>query len=436
MVTARGPARARRGREMAELEVLTGDPAVLLDGERIAWVGPRREAPAAARDAAEVEVRGVLFPGFVDAHTHAVFGAPRLADHERRALGATYQEIAAAGGGILETVGDLRARGEDELYRLARARLDAVLAHGTTTIEVKSGYGLTPADELKTLRAIRRLAADGAPRVVATFLGAHEVPPEYRGRRDAYVRLVCDEMLPAVAREGLARFCDVFCEPGVFTPADARRVLEAAARLGLGAKLHADELEGSGGAELAAALGAVSADHLAAVSAAGIEALAGSPSVAVLLPATMSFLGRPGRAPGRRLIDAGAAVAVATDLNPGSSPTISLPFVMSLAVSQLGLRHAEAVVAATVNGAAALGLAGEGGQIAAGMRADLVALDVADWREAAYWVGANLVTAVWTGGSACPHLGRPVSLGLNVLEARKGERPRQDSRSEGSQERD
>ena len=216
-------------------------------------------------------------------------------------------------------------------------------------------------------------------------------------------------MIPVVARQGLARCCDVFCEPGVFSPAESRTILTAAKTHGLAVKLHADELDGSGGAELAVELGALSADHLAGVSDAGVHALAGSQTVAVLLPATLMFLGKRHQAPARRLIEAGAAVALATDFNPGTSPTLSLPFVMTLGVSQLGLRHAEAVTAVTVNAAAALGLAGERGQIAAGFVADLVVAAVNDWREVAYWVGANLVSAVWTAGSACPPLTARIS---------------------------
>ncbi|HET8714109.1 MAG TPA: imidazolonepropionase [Gemmatimonadales bacterium] len=385
---------------MATLEILR-DAAVLIDGERIAWVGPRRDAPPADH---VTEVSGVIFPGFIDAHTHAVFGAPRLDDHERRALGVDYKAIAAAGGGILQSVRDVRERSETELESLTRARLRVLLAHGATTIEVKSGYGLELEAELKQLRVIRKLAAELPATLMPTFLGAHEVPPEYRGKRDEYVRLLCEEMIPTVAREKLAAACDIFCEPGVFTTAESRRVLIAAARHGLKVKLHADELEGSGGAELAAELGAISADHLAAISDAGIKALAASETVAVLLPATMVFLGKRGQAPARRLIDAGAAVALASDFNPGTSPTPSLPLVMTLGVSQLGLRHAEVVTAVTINAAAALGLAHERGQIAPGYVADLVVAAVGDWREVAYWMGGEVVSSVWTAGSACPAL--------------------------------
>ena len=392
---------------MADLEVLE-DAAVLIAGNRIAWVGPRADAE---RDASVrvVEVQGVVFPGFIDCHTHAVFGAPRLDDHERRALGVDYKAIAAAGGGILQSVRDVRARAEADLEALTRSRLAVLLAQGATTIEVKSGYGLELEAELKQLRVIKLVAGDIPATLLPTFLGAHEVPPEYRSNRAAYVQLLCDEMIPVVARQGLARCCDVFCEPGVFSPAESRTILAAAKTHGLAVKLHADELDGSGGAELAVELGALSADHLAGVSDAGVHALAGSQTVAVLLPATLMFLGKRHQAPARRLIEAGAAVALATDFNPGTSPTLSLPFVMTLGVSQLGLRHAEAVTAVTVNAAAALGLAGERGQIAAGFVADLVVAAVNDWREVAYWVGANLVSAVWTAGSACPPLTARIS---------------------------
>ncbi|HET7296965.1 MAG TPA: imidazolonepropionase [Gemmatimonadales bacterium] len=387
---------------------------MLLDAGRIQAVGSYADLRNVHAGAVVEEVGGVLFPGWIDCHTHAVFGAPRLDDHERRALGEDYRTIAARGGGILQSVRDVRARSESDLAALTRARVRTLLAHGSTTIEVKSGYGLDPATELKQLRVIRDIGAAERAALVPTFLGAHEVPPEYRSARGAYVRLVCDEMIPAVARERLAVACDVFCEPGVFDVAEARAILGAAQRHGLAVKLHADELEGSGGAELAVALGALSADHLAGISEAGIRALGGSDTVAVLLPATMVFLGRRHQAPARRLVEAGAAIALASDFNPGSSPTVGLPLVMALGVSQLGLRHAEVVQAVTVNAAAALGLAGDRGQLAPGFRADVVACAVSDWREVAYWMGENLVTAVWTGGSACPLSPAPVSLGLHV----------------------
>ena len=406
VVTCRGPARARRGGEMADLDVIDGGGVVMADDGTIAAVGPEPELRRAFPGATVEEVEGVLFPGFVDCHTHAVFGAARLADHERRARGVGYKEIAAAGGGILASVRDVRERGSDELKALMGGRLERLLAAGTTTVEVKSGYGLSLDAELKQLDVIRSLGS-GRPTLVPTFLGAHEVPPDYRDDPDGYVELVVNEMLPEVERRGLARFCDVFCEPGVFTPAQSRVILSAARRHGLALKLHADELDGSGGAELAVELGAVSADHLAAISPRGIEALGRAPAtLAVLLPGTMLFLGRSARAPARQLIDAGAAVALATDFNPGSSPGMSLPLMAMMGVSQLGMLPAEAVTAITVNAAASIGEASRRGQLAPGFAADVVLVALADWRELPYWYGANLVSRVWIAGAAChPRLG-------------------------------
>lgn len=392
---------------MASLEVVDDGAVWIGDDGRVAAVGPYAHLKRDAEGAEVVNVEGVIFPGFVDAHTHAVFGAPRLEDHARRARGMDYKAIAAEGGGINSSVRDLRNRDTAVLKDLTERRLSHLLALGTTTVEVKSGYGLTTPDELRTLDVIGTLGP--APSVVPTFLGAHEVPPEYRGDRDAYLHLLTDEMLPAVERQGIARFCDVFCEPGVFSVEESRRVLLSAKERGLGLKLHADELDGSGGAELAAEVGAVSADHLARVSEAGIASLAGAGTVAVLLPGTMLFLGKPEQAPARRLVDAGCAVALATDFNPGSSPGMSLPLMGMLGVSQMGLSPEEAVVAITVNGSAAVGEAGTRGQLAPGFRADLTLVAIRDWRELVYWYGANLVTEVWVGGSPCHPRRRPVN---------------------------
>jgi imidazolonepropionase len=339
--------------------------------------------------------------GLIDPHTHALFGRPRLEDHARRARGDDYKAIAAAGGGILSSVEDFRARSEDNLVALALPRLAMMGALGTTVVEVKSGYGLATEPELRALRAIARLKREVPLHLVATFLGAHEVPPEYRSRRDAYVRLVIEEMLPAVAREGLATFCDVFCEPGVFSVEESAAILQAAAALGLLLKLHADELDPSGGAELAARLGAVSADHLGAISSAGIEALAASDTAAVLLPGTLLFLGKTHQAPARALLDAGAIVALATDFNPGSSPSASLPLMMALAVSQARFQPEEAFVAATVNAAHALSLVGGRGRIKEGSPADLVVWNCRDVRELAYWYGIPLAWRVYASGRPC-----------------------------------
>ena len=390
VVTCAGPGRARRGREMADAGVVDG-AAVAVVGEHVAGVGPAAELEREFADAERVDCAGgVLTPGFVDSHTHAIFGRARYEEQEMRAAGLPYMEIARRGGGIHSSVRDLRGRTEEELFALALPRLRRLASYGTTTVEVKSGYGLTVEDELKTLRVIRRLADALPMRLVPTWLGAHEIPLEFRGTprgREEYVQVLLAEMLPRVAREGLAAFADVFCEPGVYTVDETRRVLGAARAAGLGVKLHADELEGSGGAELAAELGAASADHLGAVSPAGIAALAASGTVATLLPGTMLFLGKTRQAPARALVDSGAAVALASDFNPGTSPTVNFPLILTLGVSQLRLSVAEALVAGTVNGAAALSIADRVGQLAPGFSADLALFDVDDVRELPYWSG-------------------------------------------------
>jgi len=412
VVTCAGPARARRGREMSDAGVRE-HTAVLVGGGEIVALGDERELIAGHRDATIVDCRGgVLTPGFVDSHTHAIFGRPRYDEQELRAAGVGYMEIARRGGGIYASVRDLRTRSEDDLVALAIPRLQRLASTGVTTIEVKSGYGLTLDDELKALRAIRRLAAELPLRLVPTFLGAHEIPLEHRetaARREEYIRLLTDEMIPRVAADELARFADVFCEPGVYSVAESRRILEAARAHGLLLKLHADELEVSGGAELAAEIGATSADHLAAISERGVAALAGSGTVATLLPATMVFLGRTRQAPARALIDGGAAIALATDFNPGTSPTLNFPLLLTLGVSQLHLSTSEALIAATVNGAAALALAGKTGQVAPGYSADLALHAVEDARELPYWFGDHRCAGSWVRGKACHPYDLPVS---------------------------
>jgi imidazolonepropionase len=408
IVTCAGPPRARRGREMNDAAIVTG-AAVAVEGDRIAAVGPLGELERSYRDATRIDCGGrVLAPGFVDSHTHAIFGKPRFEEQELRASGHDYMEIARRGGGIHSSVRDLRGRSEDELFVMALPRLRRLAAYGVTTVEVKSGYGLTPEDELKSLRVIRRLADTLPMRLVPTWLGAHEIPHEFRNRskgRSEYVDLLVSSMLPGVVSEGLARFADVFCEPGVFTIDETRTILTAARTAGLGLKLHADELRPSGGAELAAEIGATSADHLAAISESGIRVLAESTTVATLLPGTMLFLGKEKQAPARALIDAGAAVALATDFNPGTSPTTNFPLIMTLGVSQLRMTVAEAFIAATVNGAAALSLADHVGQVAPGYSADLALFDVADARELPYWYGDQRCVASWARGRVChPHI--------------------------------
>ncbi|MBA2245354.1 MAG: imidazolonepropionase [Gemmatimonadetes bacterium] len=397
VATCTGPPRATEGEDPAG--VLEG-AAVAVEGGRIAALGPAAELRARYPGAAEVECRGgVLTPGLVDSHTHAVFGRWRADEYVLRSQGVPYMEIARRGGGIHASVRDLRARSEDELVELSLPRLREMLQQGTTTAEVKSGYGLRTEDELKMLRAIRRLGELQPITLVPTFLGAHELPEEYRERRGAYLELLTEEMIPAVAAGGLARFCDVFMEPGVFTREESERILRAGLEHGLRPKLHADELEGSGGAELAAEVGAASADHLGDISEAGIRALAASATVATLLPATLFFLGKKRYAPARALLDAGATVALATDFNPGSSPTSSLSFVLSAACSQMGMAPAEALRAATAGGAAALELEDGTGTLRPGAPADLALWRAGAVEEIPYRLAAPLCTAVWKGGA-------------------------------------
>jgi imidazolonepropionase len=404
VVTCAGPARARRGAEMREIDVRT-DTAVAVHDDRIVAVGPRDPLEREHRDAQRIDCSGmILTPGLVDSHTHAVFGRPRHEEHELRASGVGYMEIARRGGGIHASVRDVAARTEDDLLALTRRRLATLAAHGTTTVEVKSGYGLTTDAELKLLRVANALAAELPIRIVPTWLGAHEIPAPARATASAradWMRMLREEMLPAVASARLATFADVFCEPGVYTLDETRDLLTAARSAGLQLKLHADELEPGGGAELGAALGAVSVDHLAAISDAGIAALAAAPTVATLLPGTMLFLGRQSNAPARRLIEAGAAVALASDFNPGSSPTVNFPLIMTLGVSQLHLSVAEVVVATTVNGAAALGLADRIGQLAPGFSADIALFEADDIRELPYWYGDRRCRGTWVRGKPC-----------------------------------
>jgi len=413
VVTCAGPPRARKGKEMRDAGILK-NTAVAVSNGRIAMIGSASDLRHAYSDAEVIDCRGgVLTPGLVDSHTHAVFGKPRFEEHELRAEGADYMEIAKRGGGIHASVRDFRERSEEDLYSLAVPRVQELASYGTTTLEIKSGYGLTIDDELKALRVIGRLAERQQMRIVPTWLGAHEIPHEYRTsveRRDEFIDLLINEMLPKVVEQGIARFADAFCEPGVFTIEETRRILEAARKAGLGIKLHADELKPCGGAELAASLNAASADHLAAISPSGIEALARSDTVATLLPGTMLFLGKAKQAPARALIDAGAAVALATDFNPGTSPTVNFPLMLTLGVSQLRMSLGESLIAATVNGAAALELAGEVGQIAPGFAADLALFAIGDVRELPYWYGARLCVGSWKAGAPC----HPYETGSNL----------------------
>jgi len=392
----------RRGPEQGKVLRLRGAEVVCKDSQ-IEFAGSPEERVRLFGDLPDAERLdgrgGTLIPGFVDPHTHLPWAGTREEEFMARLAGTTYQEIAAKGGGILSTVASTRRASEEELAANVLRRMDHMLACGTTTAEAKSGYGLNLGDELKQLRAIRRAAAEHPVDLVPTLLAAHEIPPEFRGPdRERYVDLICDEIVPATAEAGLARFCDVFCEHGVFSAEESRRVLEAGVRHGLAPRLHADEFADSGGAELAAQLGALSADHLMAVSDAGIDALAGSGVTAVLLPGTSFFLMKKVYAPARRLVQAGVPVALATDCNPGSSHTESMPMIVVLAVIQLGLTIEEALTAATLNAACSLGLGTEIGSIETGKRADLVLLDAPNLLHLAYHYGINPVAAVVKGG--------------------------------------
>lgn len=363
-------------------------------------------------DAIVLDARGgVVSPGLIDPHTHLLFAGWRSAEFAERIAGRSYLEILEAGGGILETVARFRATPDHDLEAWGRASLDRMLENGTTTVEAKTGYGLTARDELRALRLSAGLERTHPITVISTFLGAHAVPPEYRGRRGGardYLDQVCLPLLPEIARSGLARFCDVFCESGVFGVDDARRLLQEARRVGLGAKLHADEIEPVGGAELAAEVGAVSADHLVRASEAGLRAMAGAGVTAVLLPATTFTLGGRDYAPGRRMLELGLEVALATDFNPGTSPVESLPVVMGIACRTMRLTPAEAFRGVTVAAARAVGLAGRAGQIRVGAPADLVVFRARDYREVPYRLGVNLVDAVVKSGTVVVRDGRRI----------------------------
>ncbi len=397
VVTLSGPARPRKRAELRDLRVVERG-AVLVDAGLIREVGPSDELLARHRDSARVlDLSGkVLLPGFVDPHTHLVFAGSRHEELDWKIEGLSYQAIAARGGGLMNTVRKTREASAEALFDSARRRLDALLHHGTTTVEAKSGYGLSPDAELKILDVIVSLDARHAVDLVPTFLGAHAVPSEYAGQREKYLDLIIREALPAVAAQGAARFCDIWIDTGYFTADDARRLFAAARDRGLAPKVHADELEESGGAEAAAEVHAVSADHLIHASRAGIEALADAGTIAVLLPAT-SFSSRIPYANARAIIEAGVPPALGTDLNPNSW-TESMQFVIALACHHMGVYPAEAIAMATVNAAYAVGRGGEVGTIEPGKRADLIVLDAESHRHLGYRTSGNLVEKVFKDG--------------------------------------
>jgi imidazolonepropionase len=372
--------------------------ALVWDGDTIVWVGARRELPPAYRGAETLDAGGgLVVPGLVDCHTHLAFGGWRADEFEQRLLGRSYLDIAAAGGGIARTMRLTRAASEAELVERSTAFLHEMLRLGVTTAECKSGYGLDRAHELALLRVYRTLAAAQPVRIVPTFLGAHVVPPEFRDDRAGYLSLLIDDLLPQIARERLAAFCDVFVETSAFTVDEARRLLRAARSLGLGAKLHADQLSQGGGAELAAEVGAVSADHLECASEAGIAAMSRAGVVAVSLPLASLYLGQA-PVPARRWIEAGAAVAVATDFNPGSAPSYHLPFALTLACTLQRMTPAEALKGATVIAARAVGLEGRIGSLEPGKAADFAVVDAPDVNHWLYHLRPNACRATVVAG--------------------------------------
>lgn len=390
LLTLRGPV-PRRGPALAQLGMIRNG-ALLVRGDRIAALGPCRkiERLREARRARKLDVGGrVVLPGFVDSHTHLLFPASRADEFERRIAGASYEQISRAGGGILSTVRRLRRAPAEDLKQKGAAHLEQFAAHGTTTVEAKSGYGLDGASEMKSLRLLRELHREQPLDIVSTFLGAHVVPPEFRKHPDDYVGLLVERLIPAVALNGLAEFCDVFCDRGAFTVSQARRVLTAGRACGLEPRLHAEQLARTGAARLAIELNAASADHLEQISPSDIRALAASNVVCTLLPGCPFHLGLDHYAPARALVEAGAIVALATDFNPGTSPTPNMQMILSLACTQMRLTPAEAIAAATVNAAYSLRRHDRVGSLAVGNYADLAVFDVADYREIPYYFGLN-----------------------------------------------
>ncbi|HEX6811298.1 MAG TPA: imidazolonepropionase [Planctomycetota bacterium] len=404
-LTDGAPVGPRRGESMRRLGVI-GDGAVAVRDGRIVAVGPTDQVARKVRAHEELDLSGfVVLPGFVDCHTHPVFAGTREHEFHMRCAGADYMAIAAKGGGILSSMHAVRQTTLEDLAERTEQHLWGFAAHGTTTVECKTGYGLSLADELKSLVALQRAASEVPLTIKRTFLGAHEFPPEYRDDHEAYVRLLCDEMLPQLAR--LADYCDVFAEPGVFDRAQTQRILLAARANGLRLRMHADEIQPMRGAELAAEFGADSADHLGRISGDGIQALAASNTVGVLLPGTILFLAKPHYAPARRMIEAGCAVAIATDFNPGSCYTQSMPLIATLACTQMKMSAEEVITAATINAAYSLQLDREVGTLHPGKRADLCVLDLPSWRGIGYSFGGNPVAMTIKNG---------VSVVANVVE--------------------
>lgn len=381
---ATGP---RRGEAMRKLGVIEDGAIAVKDG-RIVAVGSTKDITRDYQAPEELDLDGfVVMPGFVDCHTHPVFAKTREQEFHMRCAGADYMEIAQAGGGILSSMRAVREATLEQLVERTEKHMWRFLEHGTTTIEAKGGYGLSLESEQKSMEALTQAAAVVPLTVKRTFLGAHEFPPEYRDNRDEYVRIVCEEMIPAMA--SVSDYCDVFAEPGVFTREQSERVLQAALASGMRLRVHADEIKPMGGTEMAVALGADSVDHLGQISDAGIAALADSNTVGVLLPGTIFFLAKPGYAPARKMIEAGCAVALATDFNPGSSHTQSMTMIHTIACTQMKMSPEECIVATTINPAFSLQLDHEVGSLHPGKRADLCVLDIPSWQALGYTFGGN-----------------------------------------------
>ncbi|MET0786137.1 MAG: imidazolonepropionase [Paenisporosarcina sp.] len=401
LVTISGHNKPRTREAMSELGLIE-DGSLWIEKGKIVAVGStselEKEYGKRASEADIVDASGRLItPGLVDPHTHVAYGGSREREFEMRLEGATYMEIMNAGGGIHATTRMTREASEEELLEQTISRLDSFLSHGVTTVEGKSGYGLDLETEIKQLRVMKRLNETHPIDLIPTFMGGHAVPHEYKGREDEYIDVLVNDMLPKVADEGLAVFNDVFCEVGVFTPEQSERILLAGKELGLIPKIHADEIESYGGAELAAKIGAISAEHLLKASEEGIRLMAKAGVIACLLPATALYL-REEAAQGRAMIDAGVAVAISTDCNPGSSPTTSMPLVMNLACISMRLTPAEALVAATMNAACAIGVQEKVGSLQVGKQADIVMWNISNYQELQYLFGVNHVGSVWKKG--------------------------------------
>jgi imidazolonepropionase len=399
LATLAGPARPRVGAELCELGLIP-DAALLVEDGRIAAAGPYSELRSQIPPHSEIidaEGRAVT-PGFVDAHTHLVFAGNRAAEFEQRIAGASYQQIAASGGGILRTVAQTRAASQDDLLAATRRHRDWMLRSGTTTLEAKSGYGLDYATEMKMLRVLARLNDEGPATIVPTLLAAHSVPPEFAGRRAEYVRWIADELIPEVAAAGLARYCDAFCDDSAFTVEETRIVLTSAIRNGLGLRVHADQFKSGSGAVMASILGAATADHLEAIEEEDLQHLWTAGTQPVLLPGSVFALSRTQYPPARKMVDAGLAIVVATDFNPGSSPITSMPFILSLSCLQMRLTPAEALTAATINAAWSLGQGNRTGSLETGKQADFLIHEFKDYRELAYYIAAPSRPRVFIAG--------------------------------------